>query len=220
MVEYSGEFYEKYEIGVRQSAEIVVPMILELLAPRSAVDIGCGTGGWLAEFRARGVDDVLGLDGSWVPVERLKIPQTCFAGIDLLAPATIGRTFDVALCLEVAEHVNEAGAKRLIEFLTSTSPFVVFSAAVPGQGGKGHVNEQWLDYWQDLFQSHGYTLFDPIRAAVWDNPLVEPWYAQNIVVFGGLSADPDRLERLRTAHRLHAIPVKAVHPMLRTAIYE
>jgi len=219
MSEYSDEFYGKYQSGAQLSAQVVVPMILDLVSPRSALDVGCGTGSWLAEFRERGVEDICGLDGAWVPLDRLQIPLDRFGPVDLAAPGTLPRRFDVALCLEVAEHVDEAGAKGLIEFLTAASSVVVFSAAVPGQGGTGHVNEQWLDYWQEIFTTFGYRLFDPIRAQVWDNPSVEPWYAQNLVVFADQRAEPALLDRLTIAHELNTIRVNAIHPGMRTAVY-
>lgn len=220
MAKYSEQFYEKYELGVERSARTIVPMILDLLSPRSVVDLGCGTGGWLAEFRSRGIEDIFGLDGDWLPTERLKIPSDKFRTVDLHSPGVPSQHFDLAVCLEVAEHVDEGAAVGLVAFLVAESPFVLFSAAVPGQGGTGHVNEQWLDYWEKIFDSFGYSLFDPIRAAVWDNPSVEPWYAQNVVVFADRRADAQIISKLAAAHSVNSIPVKAIHPLLRSSVYD
>ena len=69
-----------------------------------------------------------------------------FVASDLSEPITIDRGYDLALCIEVAEHLPLSSEPTLIEELTSAAQAVMFSAAIPGQEGVNHVNEQWLDY--------------------------------------------------------------------------
>lgn len=182
-VAYSSEFYKEQFDGSKRSAAIVVPLVLSLARPRSVVDVGCGLAPWAAEFLARGVPRVLAVDGSHVDPTQLQVPSSLFVAHDLAKPLRLDRSFDLAVCLEVAEHLPASRAESLIADLTSLAACVLFSAAVPGQGGTNHVNEQYLPYWIELFQAHGYEGIDPIRPMILGNPAVEWWYQQNIVMF-------------------------------------
>jgi hypothetical protein len=113
----------------------------------------------------------------------LCIPQGCFRAVDLSRPFQLAEFFDLAVCLEVAEHLPKQSARGLISSLVRLAPVVLFSAAVPLQGGTHHVNEQWPAYWQDLFEQHGYRMLDLIRKEIWSKPEVQFWYRQNIFLF-------------------------------------
>ena len=180
---YTHDYYSAYADGSSRSASVVVPLVLSLLKVESVVDVGCGIGTWAAEFEAHGVSDVIGIDGDYVDRSQLLIGRERFFAHDLIKPLRLGRAFDLATCLEVGEHLPETRAKGLVADLTSLAPSVLFSAAVPGQGGTQHVNEQYLPYWIDLFQSHRYQAIDPIRPRILGNDLVEWFYQQNIVMF-------------------------------------
>jgi SAM-dependent methyltransferase len=180
---YSSEFYAGQVDGSAQSAAAVVPLVLSLLPARSVVDVGCGVGPWAAEFLSKGVPDVWGVDGDYVESSQLRIPLDRFAVHDLTKPISFGRTFDLAVCLEVAEHLPASRARGLIADLTSLAPCVLFSAAIPGQGGTHHINEQYLPYWTDLFLGQGYEGVDPIRPQILGDDSVEWWYQQNVVMF-------------------------------------
>jgi SAM-dependent methyltransferase len=188
--EYTKSFYEELRNGSVRSAEIIVPLVLDLVHPRSAVDLGCGDGSWLAVFRKLGVDDVLGVDGEHVSHGMLQIPLEQFRTANLIRPFDAGRVFDLAISLEVAEHLPADSAFVLVESLTRLAPVVLFSAAIPLQGGIHHINEQWPDKWAELFRRHGYLPVDCIRKRVWQNDRVEWWYAQNALLF----AHPQVLE--------------------------
>ena len=119
----------------------VVPIVLDLIRPGSVVDVGCGLGEWLATFQEHGVSDILGIDGDYVDRDMLYIPQQDFKTIDLNRPFTLNRTFDLAVCLEVAEHLEAEHANDFVESLTRLAPIILFSAAIPLQSGTNHVNE-------------------------------------------------------------------------------
>jgi SAM-dependent methyltransferase len=138
---------------------------------------------WAAEFLANGVPEVWGIDGDYVDHSKLRIPLSRFMACDLTESIPMNRTFDLAVCLEVAEHLPESRADGFVANLTSLAPCVMFSAAVPGQGGTHHVNEQYLPYWVELFQRQGYQGLDPIRPWILGNDLVEWFYQQNTVMF-------------------------------------
>jgi SAM-dependent methyltransferase/predicted O-methyltransferase YrrM len=180
---YGPGFFEALSEGTRRSAAIVTPVLIELFRPESVVDVGCGTGLWLSAFRQRGVTDVLGVDGRWVSGAQLEIPSALFHEHDLSRPLELDRTFDLALCLEVAEHLPPETAGPLVESLTRLAPVVVFSAAIPAQRGEGHVNEQWPSFWSDLFAARGYGCLVDLRYRIWTNPSVEVWYRQNLLCY-------------------------------------
>lgn len=180
---YAPSFYSEIRDGASRSAEVIAPLVLSWMRVRSVVDVGCGIGAWLAAFRAHGVEDVLGIDGEWVQAAQLRIPQECLLLHDLSMPVCIPRRFDLALCLEVAEHLPANCAASLVRDLTRLAPCVLFSAAIPGQGGTHHVNEQPLSYWSEHFARHGFAPADLIRPLLWADERVEWWYRQNIVFF-------------------------------------
>jgi SAM-dependent methyltransferase len=212
---YDAVFYECQAEKSSDSASSVVPVLINLIQPESVIDIGCGVGTWLQFFREFGVGEILGIDGDYIDRKRLRIPEDCFLGMDLSNPVvSIGRSYDLALCLEVAEHIPERSAHRLVDFITSLAPVAFFSAAVPGQGGTGHVNEQWPDYWGKHFADHGYKMLDVIRPKIWNMEHVEPWYCQNSFLYvreDNLSCFPD-LVTINTD--LVGLPKRIIHPEL------
>ncbi len=198
---YDNNFYDENADGSLRSARAIAPLVIALTDPRSVVDFGCGIGTWLQAVIECGVDDYLGLDGDHVDRSQLRIPTERFRPMDLTCPDRLGRMFDLAVCLEVAEHLPATAAPNLVRALTEAAPVVLFSAAVPGQMGTNHVNEQWPWYWEELFARQGFVRLDPVRHRVWRNPEVEWWYRQNTVVYAHRTALRDR-PKLAAEHRL------------------
>lgn len=158
----------------------VVPLVMNIVKPSSILDVGCGTGTWLKAFEEVGVSDYVGVDGKYVQLDALQIPNDKFFPVDLRETWSLNRKFDLAISLEVAEHLPEPIADSFVATLVSHTDTILFSAAVPGQGGQHHVNEQWPLYWQEKFLMHGFYFHDVIRPLIWDNEKVEWWYRQNI----------------------------------------
>lgn len=158
----------------------VVPLVMDMVTPESVLDVGCGTGTWLQVFGENGVSDYLGIDADHVPAEKLRISPERFIVRDLGTRWQLDRKFDLVVCLEVAEHVPPAAADNLVSSVVSHGDVILFSAAIPGQGGQFHVNEQWPEYWQKKFAVHGFYFHDVLRSGIWDNPRVNWWYRQNI----------------------------------------
>ena len=153
---------------------------------QSAIDIGCGVGTWLSTLNKAGVNEILGVDGPWVNKDKLVIPPECFKEHNFSETVNVGldKKYDLAICLEVAEHIDGKDAGGFVKQLTSLSDVVLFSAAIPGQGGQGHINEQWPAYWAELFRANGHIVKDVIRARVWDDNCIPFWYRQNALLFG------------------------------------
>ena len=202
--------YEVWLAGSTESARVAVPLIMDALSPRSVVDVGCGLGAWLAVFKEHAVEDVYGYDGPWVDRSKLLVAPGEFEGADLRKPLVAERRFDLSLCLEVAHVLEPEHAKPLVASLTALGEIVVFSAGIPGQGGSTQLNEQWPGYWAALFASHGYVATDPFREALWEQPDVKWWFAQNMLAF----APEEALNRLPTlaGARCDAAPRRLVHP--------
>jgi SAM-dependent methyltransferase len=180
---YNSTFFDEVARGTRESAQVVVPMLNELVRPASVLDVGCATGTWLAEWSRAGATDVLGIDGDYVDRSALQIPAGNFAPVDLQQPFSLGRTFDLVQTLEVAEHLSAARADAFVESLARHGDVILFSAAIPGQGGTHHVNEQWPSYWAEKFERAGYTAYDLVRPRIWHDTRVQFWYRQNMLLF-------------------------------------
>jgi len=171
---------------------ILVPIFLNLFRPASVCDIGCGTGNFLQAFKTNGIPKVLGLDGAWANKELISkhLTDTEFRTVDFEGLLPIfSEKFDLSLCLEVAEHISERNADSFIEFLIRTANSIIFSAAIPGQGGYNHLNEQWEEYWEEKFLKAGYRKYDVIRHLIINNTSVSWWYRQNIVVYSRNNLD-------------------------------
>jgi SAM-dependent methyltransferase len=199
MVEYDDSFYGYTTSHARQAAGVVCPLLIADLRPASVVDIGCGRGAWLAEWRRLGVE-IRGLDFSAASSEELCIPKASFEAVDLVKGFAIEQRFDLAQCLEVAEHLPANCARGLVASLAKTSDIILFSAAPPGQGGENHVNEQPYEYWRDLWREQGFEMFDPIRSRIIGNRGIAPWYRFNIFIFANRSG----ISRL-PAHYLNCV---------------
>lgn len=136
-------------------------------------------------FKKEGIQDVLGIDGLWADKKLIKkyLNEGEYLEKNLEEKISLSRKFDLVISLEVAEHLAETAADIFVENLTSLGEVILFSAALPLQGGQNHINEQYLDYWEEKFNKHGYHLKDIIRPIFWDNPRVFWWYRQNMVLF-------------------------------------
>jgi len=150
---------------------------------RSVLDVGCGLGSWLAAARDALGAEVLGVDGPWTNLDLLRIDRARFQVADLEKPLSLGRSFDLAISVEVGEHLPAEAAPVLVASLTQHAPVVLFSAAIPGQGGISHVNEQWPAYWATRFAEHGFGCFDVLRPLLWERSDVDWWYKQNLLLF-------------------------------------
>lgn len=206
-VTYDSAFFTSISSTAKRSAANVLPIVFEYAGlPRSVLDLGCGTGAWLAEAKGLGVKDVVGVDGAYVPKTQLQIPSEEFLAGDLAQSIDLGRRFDLTLSVEVAEHLPPYAAENFVESLCRHSDCVLFSAALPGQGGKHHINEKPASYWVALFETQGFPVFDLIRPRVWDSSEVTYYHKQNLLLFG----------RGEVATRLAAISARAivdiVHP--------
>src|SRR5437868_7889908 len=178
---YGADYFAWQRDTASASAHIVLPVVLDLVPAKSIIDVGCGTGAWLQAALGYDVEKIMGLDGS-CPAE-LSIPDDCFQQTDLNDPISVTERYDLAICLEVAEHLRPSRGPGLVTDLCALAPVVLFSAAVPGQVDPPqqhlHPNERWHTYWADLFERSGYRAVDALRPVIWEDDRISWWYRQN-----------------------------------------
>lgn len=212
---YSEQFFSGQEHGSLSSARKILGELWSIVQPSSVVDVGCGVAPWLRAARDLGASTIVGLDGDYVQRDQLMVDVSDFRPHDLenvdLAETVKGK-FDLAMSLEVAEHLSAARARTFVDQLCKLSDMVVFSAAAPGQGGLHHINEQRPDYWCEIFRDNGYLCFDVLRYRVWNEPDVEWWYAQNVLLFA--HKDSAHIEHLTTISPPTERPMHLVHPQM------
>ncbi len=180
---YNHDFYQRMSTWATDSARVIVPWLIDWIHPRSVIDIGCGDGSWLQVFRELGVRDALGIDGGHVTPDLFKLEYEQFIPYDLNRPIHLERRFDLAVCLEVAEHLPKSSTDTLIDSLVGLSDIILFSAAIPFQPGDHHINPQWPDYWISQFLLREYQLINCLKYRLWDRPEVTYFYKQNIALF-------------------------------------
>ena len=180
---YTKQFYYMQTSGAIRSAQIIVPMVINILGKiDSVIDFGCGTASWLYVFEQYGASELLGVDHN-VDESFLCIDSKNFFRYDLCKPIDLSKKYDLAVSLETAEHLPEENAKIFIDSLCRHSDAVLFSAAIPGQVGTDHVNCKYPSYWAKYFSSNGYTCADILRHQIWYDKRVEIYYAQSIMLY-------------------------------------
>lgn len=183
---YTERFYNAQKTGSLRSAEKILPIVAEFVHPRSVIDVGCGVGGWLAVWQnlmGKGGGIIYGADGDYVDRSQLFIAEENFHPMNLEERITLNRRFDLAMSLEVAEHLTPDRGDSFVEDLVNLSNVILFSAAIPKQGGTNHINEQWQSYWAQKFLQFGYVGIDCIRPKIWANDLIAWWYRQNVILY-------------------------------------
>lgn len=183
MYVYDDEFYQYLNVASQRSATGICTPVTQWLSSKSVVDFGCGQGAWLSVWKKLGAQEVAGLDGPYIDRSRLLIEPIDFHPSDLSKPIDLGRRFDLVMSVEVAEHLPESAANTFVDNLVRHGDAVLFSAALPGQLGEHHVNEQPFEYWRDKFSERGFVLFDPIRPRVQSDLSIEVCYRHNCLLF-------------------------------------
>lgn len=197
----------------RYAASIIFKTLDRLLSIESVLDLGCGIGTWMEAALTKPGREVVGIDLEKFAPNELLVPPPAIINTTLELPVDLHRRFDLTLCLETAEHIAAESAPALVSNCVRHSDVVLFSAAIPGQGGLAHVNEQPPDYWQGLFDQAGYAVLDIIRPLIWYDLKIPAWYRQNILLFVNRKASAT-IEFLRSEANGTPMPLHRAHPDL------
>jgi hypothetical protein len=144
-------------------------------------------------------------------------PSIKFSNADLETDINDPGNFDLTICVEVAEHLTAGRARRIVETLCSAADVIVFSAAIPLQGGTHHINEQFQSFWAQHFDACGYERCDYFRPRIWLRTDVEPWYRQNLLLY--VRRSHPVLNNMRNASLVPG-PLDIVHPEIFTGNVE
>lgn len=207
---YDQRFFDGIREGIKRSAASLVPLLVSELSPaidvKSVIDVGCGEGWWGREFAFWDFMSV-GMD-KWTDTEVVSmIDHDLDQPLEQAFPEGSINRFGLALCLEVAEHLTPERGSSFIADLCKLSDLIVFSAAIPGQRGVNHLNEQWPTYWVDHFRTNGFYVSGAMRWMIWEDEEIEPWYRQNLLI---ATNHPERLPNLFDTPLCYPWPV--VHP--------
>ncbi len=214
-IKYNRQFYQSsHEERFVYSANTILPIVIKNIPlVSSAIDVGCGSGIWLSCLQnlnrelGRNEIEVCGIEGYWIDENIVKLDKENFRRLDLFEmPYPSIKRYDLAISLEVAEHLPKKNATAFVQFLTSLSDFVLFSAAIPYQGGTNHLNEQWQGYWKEIFEENNYTLIDLVRPIVWDDEKIHTHYRQNTFLY----CKTERVGEIKYSNNSPIISV--VHP--------
>ena len=206
--EYDKLFFDQLAGPAARAAAIVLPLLSEIYKPRSVLDVGCGSGDWLLEAQRLFDADILAIDGEWN--EGLTSSGLPHLYADLENRLPIAKQFDLAICLEVAEHLTTVGSSNLLDSLTAASDVVLFSAAIPLQPGTNHINCHWQSHWIEEFAARSFEAFDVIRPQIWEIGAVEWWYKQNTFLM--VKRDSSSIDQKRLRSMPKSFTPDLVHP--------
>ncbi|MCB1519287.1 MAG: hypothetical protein KDJ37_01795 [Hyphomicrobiaceae bacterium] len=211
---YDFAWHARHGALTDSSARLTLQDLVAVLPIESVVDVGCGDGRWLRQCAGLGVPTIAGVDGPWTNADALVIPATCVTTTDLERQFTLDRRFDLAISLEVAEHLAPSASEQFVDNLVALSDCVLFGAAIPYQGGYRHINERWQTFWAGQFERHDYQAFDLFRYKLWNLASVHFWYKQNMLLY--IKRERHDLTRAVNAHisrtGVRQLPIDLVHP--------
>lgn len=180
---YPDEWHKIFGDKTGESARRILPSLIAGFAVNSTVEVGCGNAHWSKVAIDVGVAEYRVVDGPWNDRDHLLVDSAKFVEADLSLPLNLPTRYDMAICLEVAEHVGRESAGILVKSLTEAADIIVFGAAIPFQGGYGHINEQWPSWWRALFEEQGFRAYDIVRPRHWADQAIHYWYRQNTFVY-------------------------------------
>lgn len=158
---YSRSYYKTIEGLESESVEIIAEWICSNLDVRRVLDVGCGPGHLMAALHRRGVH-VYGVDISTAAESIVIAKGLPFQRFDLTGESQLpGSPWDLVVCCEVAEHLQEKYAVTLVEKLTEAGDVIFMTAAEPnpnGVTGLYHYNEKPNEYWIRLMEEAGWRL--------------------------------------------------------------
>lgn len=220
---YDQDWHHHYGLITSQSAHKMIGYLRNLFNIHSAIEFGCGHAHWLEAAEKLGVSDIRGLDGEWTELDQLRIDQSKFHIVDLEKPVDLKRKFDLAICMEVGEHLHQNASAQFINSICKHADLVLYGAAIPLQGGFKHINEKWQSFWAGHFHAEGYRAFDLMRPVFWSDTGIHYYYRQNALIYISQNAKELIARAERLGAELQSNPIlDIVHPekYIESADYE
>jgi len=183
--EYNESYYDYLISAELESSLDFGKILIKHFNPSSVIDIGCGCGIYLKAFNDLGVKDLIGYDGSECAIQKSLLPGKIKIH-DLRKPLRLNSKYDLCICIEVAEHIENKYSKRLIKTLTNLSDIVFFTAAPPGQGGTGHINERPYSFWINIFKKEEFNYIDSLTQEIREEMKAKniiSWVTKNMLIF-------------------------------------
>lgn len=212
--EKKDELYLSVDFSYKMSKKIISYLINNGVKIRSSIDFGGGSGAWSKAIKDVAGADILVLDGNNIDRSKLLMSneflQCDFAKDDIIEKIGKKEKFDIALCIEVAEHIDEELAEGFIKNICSTSDVILFSAAIRYQGGNHHVNEQMQSYWCAIFKKNNYRIVDCIRKRFWNDEEIDCVIRQNCFLYVSEEKYDEYVDLLGNDD----MPLNIVHPEL------
>jgi hypothetical protein len=211
---YNFQWHKDHGIKTTSSAETIIDILASFMEMDAVLDVGCGDGRWLSACRAKGATTISGVDGPWTDPTQLLIPAETVTIKELSEPFDLKRRYDLAISLEVAEHVAGQFSEIFVENLIRHSDVILFGAAIPYQAGFRHINEQWQSYWASLFRARGFVAYDPIRSQIWNDRNIHFWYRQNIILYikANNFDSSNKVANYIRDNAIQQLPLDVVHP--------
>jgi hypothetical protein len=194
------------------SAQTILGVIRERVSFSSVLDVGCGRGIWLVAAERMGAERVVGIETPWAATRDLYCDPSWIRTADLEVRFDLGERFDLVLSLEVAQNLRASAAERFVRSLVRHGDLVLFSAAISYQGGVGHVNEQFADYWAQLFAKTGFLPLDIVRRRIWNDNGIKLWFRQNVLLYASINYLTSN--RWANDAALAGGPISIVHPQI------
>lgn len=211
---YDKAYYKRHEKGSYQSALILLNYLKDFLKINSIIDFGCGMGTWGKAAKDIGITNYIGVDQHYYNDKYMVIEKNSYIQHDLRNKFFVQRSFDLAISVEVAEHIDSVYENTFIENICNSSDIILFSAALPEQGGTGHINERPCSYWNSKFDALGYVLIDCIRPFFWNNKNIEIWYRNNCTLY----IKKEKFDTIKSYIPQSSFPIDIIHPEMLTRI--
>jgi hypothetical protein len=167
-----------------ESGRIILQEINNKYKFSSVIDFGCGSGAYLAA--ARMIDNTIDIKG----LDCCEVDRTEFIPNEYVEIVNFenykyknNKKYDLAISIEVAEHIDNKYSDLFVDNICTSSDVILFSAAIPYQGGNGHVNCQWPSFWISKFRERGYVAIDMIRPKIWNDSRCMLHCRQNCLIF-------------------------------------
>jgi 2-polyprenyl-3-methyl-5-hydroxy-6-metoxy-1,4-benzoquinol methylase len=171
--------------NIYSSAKSIYGELKKFLPPiNSLADIGCGMAAFAKVFQEDGIDEIILIDHPSIDVTKCLVKEKFkFIACDLDKETPPPFKVDVIICTEVLEHVSSQRSLELLDFITSSSSIVIFSAAIPRQEGLGHINEKRHGFWIEEFKKRGFAYSDAFKAGIIQDQTILFWLRQNLFIF-------------------------------------